>query len=174
MSHLKHKTTVVIPHLGGSCLCNWYLQQMPSLLNSIWGPTSTEKGDDRRRKRAGLYLEARHPLEKSPRVVLRQDRASEGTTLPCSPQSKLLSQVNPWGEQKARALTAIHTWTHMPSHETVQKQEKSPMNVKLKKATALMSIFGMNWRILLFQLQPTCWFSSAALLLCSFPFPGLS
>lgn len=173
MSHLKHKTTVVIPHLDGRYLCNWDLQQMLILLSCLWGPAST-KGNERGRKRAGLYLEARSPLEKSPRVVLRQDRASEGTTSPCSPRSKLLSQVNHWSEQKVRALTATHTWTHAASHKTVQKQEKSPMNVKLKKAAALMSIFGMNWRILLFQLQPTCWFSSAALLFCSFPFPGLS
>lgn len=97
-----------------------------------------------------------------------------GHPLPCSLKSQLLSQVKPWSEQRVRALTATHTWTSAASHKAVQKQEKSPMNVKLKKAAALMSIFGMNWRILLFQLQPTCWFSSAALLFCSFPFSGLS
>lgn len=172
MSHLKHKV-VVIPHLDGRYLCNWDLQQMLILLGCLWGPASTEKGDERGRKRAGLYLETRIPLEKSPRLLLRWDRASEDTSSPCSLRTKLLSQANPWSEQKVRALTAIHTWIHAASHKTVQKQ-KSPMNVKLKKAAALMSIFGMNWRILLFQLQPTCWFSSTALLFCSFPFPGLS
>lgn len=168
--HLKHNKTVVIPHLDRGHICNWDLQQTLILLSCLWGPASSEKGDERGRKRAGLYSEARSPLEKSPGWSwggTEPQRAPPHWGAP-------LSQINPRSEQEGRNPTATHNRTHAASHETVQKQGKSPVNVKLKKAAALVSIFGMNWRILLFQLQPTCWLSSAALRFCSFPFPGLS
>lgn len=137
-----------------------------SLLSFLWGPASSEKEKE-------PYSAAGSPLEESLEGILSHHRGS-GHPLPCSLSTQLLSQGNPGSEQSVRALTATHTWASAASHKTVQRQEKSPTNVKLKKAAAPVSIFGMNWRILLFQLQPTCWFSSAALLFCSFPFPGLS
>lgn len=83
---------------------------------------STERGDERGRNRAALYLETKSPLERSPRVVLRQDRASEVTASPCSPRSKLLSQVNPevsrkWGLWQPPVLEPMRLPTRLFSNK---------------------------------------------------------
>lgn len=163
MSPLK---TVFIPHWDGRYLCSWDLQQM--LISAELSLRSCQLR--RQSERAGPYSEA---MEKSLEVVLGHARGSEGPPCP-APWAASSSPKEALEVSRGRAPTATQTWASAASHKTPQKQEKSPMNVKLKKAAALRSIFGMNWRILLFQLQPTCWFSSAALLFCSLPFPGLS
>lgn len=161
---------VFTPHWDGTSLCSRDLQQM--LIFAELSLRSCQLWEEKGR-RAGPCSGGRSPLEKSLELVLRHGRAQRAP-LALLPEHQLLSQGDPWSEQRVRAPTATHTWGTAASHKTVQKQEKSPMNAKLKKAAVLMSIFGMNWRILLFQLQPTCWFSSAALLFCSFPLPELS
>lgn len=124
----------------------------------------------RQRKRKGwTTFRSKKSFGEGSGVLLGHSRGSEG---PLALLPELLSQGSPWSEQRGLCQPPVPEPQQLPTR--LLEQEKSPMNVQLKKAAALTSIFGMNWRILLFQLQPTCWFSSAALLFCSPPFPGLS